>query len=595
MSDVFRFHRPTGTKAKGVVKLLKKRKPQPQKDPIPIAADTTSITDEAGTRPIQCYDDQREARYITLTRKESDLIALANPGKRPPAVLEEVHPWLPLQVFREDSKANLKALKSILKLYGQHLITPGAFCDQKWNTICNSARRKTDHDARFYLAWHLPIQDAFILEETRPDRRIIAIDFNSMYASCMQHEFPKPSTLNHVILNRDAVSREALPCGLYRCLLHPPTSEFIKKHNPFRSFFAGRYLGASLDEPLSVDLNEFEIEFFQRHFKRLELIDGVVSEQPIPHPLAHEVRRSYARRMNYLAHDNKPLADREKFLLTLLSSSAHRPRITRKSFESHTRAFDYLKEIFGIVRDEDFPVGIPTRWLDGRKGFTLRENGDRPVVYTPDLFDGSACFEFNQRIVARSRTTLLGMMERLTQSDENIDICYANIDSIHFSLPVGNLDSTLEWLRSEATSQLGGFKIEAVARSGLWLEPGRYWLFSEKVERSRNCGIPRRHGPFSDHSVHVAVRKIGELYIPIRMNVGMDRTLSDARTILGDGSSSVVRQCLVEVGTRSTLDEVLGRLESNRRDGIPRRMHAFRKLREKFQDCGVTLPRDPAK
>ena len=594
MSEVFRFHRPTGIQPKSTARLLRKQKLQPLRVSFPLAADASSITDDSGTRPIYSYEDLSEARHITLTRKESDLIALANPGKRPPMVLEDIHPWLPMQQFREDSRANLKALKAILNRYGQHLITPGEFCDQKWNNICNSVRRKNDHDARFYTAWHLPVQDAFVLEESRPDRRVVALDYNSMYASCMQQDFPKPSTMDHVVLNRDATVGEALPCGLYRCLLHSPASEFVQKYNPFRTFFSGRYLGASLDEPLSIDLNEFEVEFFHRHFARVELIDAVVSEQCISHPLARDARRSHARRRHYLAHDNKALADREKFLLTLLSSSAHRPRISRKTFASRTLAEHHLKLSLGIIREEDSPAGISTRWLDGRKGLTVRDTPEGTIVYSPTLRDGSTCFQFNQRIVARSRVTLLGMMERLTQIDPDVEICYANIDSIHVSLPASKLDSTLKTLRSEATNQLGSFKIEAVTRSGLWLEPGRYWLFSETVERFRNRGIGAKRGPFSDHSIHVAVRKIGELYIPIRMNVGMDRSMSDIRTVVDDRHTGFARQRLVTVGTRTTLADILAGLERNRRDSIPRRMKNFRQLREQIENCGVSLPRDPA-
>ena len=304
MSSTFRFHSPLDDRITQVVKLLRRRRSHPKFDLLPIAADKTSITDESGTRSINTYEDCTYESYMTLTRQESDLIAVANPGTKPPLVLEDLHPWLPTQRFHVKSTANWKTLNMVLHRFGDHFVIPSEFCDKKWNKICNAVRRKTDYDTRYYSAWHLPIQDSFVLEETRSDRRVIAIDFYSMYASCMQYDFPKPSTVYHVQFGRDAIKGEYLRCGLYRCMLHPNASDFLKKYNPFRTFFAGRYLGASIEEPLTVDLNEFEIEFFQKHFERVYLIDAVVSDDRISHPLARDARRHHARRKHFISNNN---------------------------------------------------------------------------------------------------------------------------------------------------------------------------------------------------------------------------------------------------------------------------------------------------
>ncbi|WP_157084431.1 hypothetical protein [Sediminimonas qiaohouensis] len=594
MSGAFRFHLPASVLPSGKSIMLRKRKPQAPRDMIPIGVDAISITDNNGTRSIYSYQDHEDNRCVTLTRKEADLIALANPGKRPPLVLEKIQPWLPMQKYRDNSIKNFNSLKYILKRYKKHIEKPGSFCDQKWKTICNSIRFKTEHDARFYLAWHLPIQDAYALEESRSNRRVIALDYNSMYPSCMQYDFPQPSTLDYVSLNRNFSEGESLRFGLYRCVLHPPISEFIRKYNPFRSFFAGRYLGAALNEPIFVDLNEFEIQYFHRHFARIEMIDGIVSEQRISHPLAREVQRSYARRRHYLTQGNKALADREKFLMTLLASTAHRPRVSRQTFTSREFAGEYLRRNFGVFLEEASPLCMSTRWMGGQKGITVSVSSESSIVNSPELFDGSTCFEFNQRIVARSRIVLLEMMERLAKEDPSVEICYANIDSIHASVPEEKCDAILATLRSESTDKLGSFKIEEVTRFGLWLEPGRYWLYSETVERFRNGSIGIKRGPFADHSISVLIKKLNDLFIPIRMNVRMDCSMSDTRTVIGDAHSGFVRQRLVEVGSQSNLATILERLERGRNDSIPRRMRKFRELQARIADCGDALPRVPA-
>lgn len=579
MSRAFRFHSPTQIPMVGAGKVLRKRKPRSFPARFPLAADTSTIAFADAVRPLAAYGDLAEGESVTLTRREADLIALANPGKRPPVALEELHPWLPQQKYRDDSKRNLEALTNVLERYGPHFIAATSFCDEKWRKVCNTVGTKTDLDARFYTAWHLPIQEAYVLEERRPGRSVVAIDFNSMYSACMQQHFPDPSAMRHVVYNRNLVSAEVLPTGLFRCVLHGPTSDFINKHNPFRSFFSGRHLRASLSEPISVDLNEFEIQFLQRHFTRVFLVDAVISERSIPHPIARDVKRAFARRMHYISHGNKPLADREKYLSTLMSSCTNRPKRSRHTFSTWHSAQSYLQSELGIDLDFDGSVVAAVNWLSGRKGLSVAVTSEGIVVDVPDLRDGSACFALHQRIVARSRVLLLEMMERISTSAPDVEICYANIDSVHFSLPATHQARILEILRAEASEQMGSFKIEAVATHGLWLEPGRYWLYSNGIEKFRNRSIGRHSGPFADHAIHVASQRIGDLHIPLRTTIQMDRTISVARTIEDDDGVGLARQRLVEIGDHTQFGAVLDKFDANRMRDVPRRMRAFQDMR----------------
>ncbi len=221
MSRAYRFHGPANVPVPDQPVLLRKRKKQAQKQLHLIGADAGSISDHNGTRAIETYAAV-DGRVATLTRREVDLITLANPGIEPPAALEELHPWLPECRFLNDSVASFSAAEAIVRRFGQHFVSASSFCDEKWNTICNALRQRSGHDARFYSAWHLPIQEAHVLEEVDSDRSVIAIDFNSMYPACMQYDFPKPSALHIVQLNRDLDPNEMLTTGLYRCVLHEP-------------------------------------------------------------------------------------------------------------------------------------------------------------------------------------------------------------------------------------------------------------------------------------------------------------------------------------------------------------------------------------
>lgn len=583
MSRVYRFHGPADLAAPAKPELLRKRKKRVVKPLYLIAADAHTITDKDGTRPIEEYQFVPGQRSVTLTRCESDLIALSNPGAQPPEALEDVHPWLPEQRYLNDSASSFQALKLVIHRFERHLVYASEYCDEKWNTICNSLRQKNVLDARFYTAWHLPIQDVYVLEEQRPERCVVSIDFNGMYLACMQQPFPKPSDLRLIRLDRCLSESEILASGLYRCIIEGPLTDFIIRHNPFRSFHSGRHLRARLDEPVEVDLNEFEIEFYRLHFQSIHLVEAVISDKVVSHPLAKEVCRSFAKRRNYRSQDNKALADREKYLATLMTSCAQRPARSRRTLDTRDHALRSLGAEFGIDPPNDEPEVATDIWLDGRKGIKLGSKDRFNIVQGPNTRDGSACFLLGQRIVARGRIVLLEMMERILDSAPAVEICYTNIDSIHFSLPAEYLEPVLAWLKSECSDALGSFKIECVTRHGLWLEPGRYWLYSDDIEKFRNRSVGDQKQPFKDHAIHVVSRQLGQLHVPIRSTLRMERTMSPSRSLTPDADTGLIRQRLIEIGHETTVEEVLDELEQNQERATPIRIAAFADLRERMK------------
>src|SRR5690606_15951088 len=195
-------------------------------------------------------------------------------------------------------------------------------------------------------------------------------------------------------------------------------------------------------------------------------------------------------------------------------------------------------------------------WLDGRKGIRLKTLPEGVSVETNDLRGGTACFLLGQRIVARGRVVLLEMMEKVLASAPDVEIGYANIDSIHFSLPVAHLDHALGTLAPDISGEMGAFKLEAVTRHALWLEPGRYWLFSGAVEKFRNRSVGDRATPFKDHAIQVVTRRIGDLHIPIRATLRMDRTMSDLRSTTPRDAAGLVRQQLVEVAADARFSDI---------------------------------------
>lgn len=585
VAKVYRYHGPPQDNGLSENFLLRKRKTRAASPAYLIAADETSITDANGTRNIESFQDMPDQPFVTLTKRESDNIALANPGVRPPAVLEDDYPWLPRRSYVPNSALGYQALIQIYGLYGTHFVSAVAYCNEKWNTICNAIRRKNSLDTRFYFAWHMPIQDVFLLEERRADRCVVALDVNAMYSACMQHKFPKPSALRCVTLDREHLKGERLAVGLYRCRLSKPATNFIVQHNPFRTFFCGMRLQAPLSETVEVDLNEFEIDYYAHHFDHIHLIDAVVSDEVISHPLAKEAQRAFARRLSYRRHGNKPLADREKFLATLQSSCASRPKRRKRDFCDRVEAMAYLESEYGISPPPDEPDVATDIWMTRGKGVNISGGPSGTKLDAPDVGDDWSCFMLGQRIVARGRVHLLELMERVLTIGADIDICYVNIDSIHLSVSKDQIAAVMANLAAEASDAMGSFKIEAVTAHGLWLEPGRYWLYSNHVEKFKNRSIGDGVHPFKDSAFHITSRRVGDLNIPIRVVLRMDKSMSDVRALDFESEShvSIVRQRLIERHETTTYSNTLDMLAANRSCSTPRRLEAFTRLKKSLE------------
>jgi hypothetical protein len=545
-----------------------------------IGVDANSFWDSSGQHQISDFREIAKGNVVTLTLKEAMLILKSNPDCAPPMAIEAVLPWLPRWKDFGDSQASYSKLQQLMRHYVNHIFLASDYCDQSWNKICNSIRITSNLDSMFYGAWHLPIQEAFILEEKRSERVVFAIDINAMYPSCTQYDFPHPGSFRVIAYHRNYIREEHLPVGLYNCTLRGATSEFIKKYNPFRSFCLGKYYGASLSSSVEVKLNEFEVSFFSKHFAEIYLGDGVVSDVTIKHPLAKEMRRAYARRRNYQAQGNKALEDREKFAMVLMASCANRPTKLRVPLPDGKEALRFIYSNYGISRFMNEPTSSFTTWLDGRKGIKLHQENGAVAVTGPCLDDGSACFSLSQRIVARGRVMLLELMERVLLLDDNIEICYCNIDSVHFSAPKKARASIESYISKEISQEMGSFKIEAVTDFGLWLEPGRYWLYSDRVVKFRNRGIGSGGDPFRHHRVHHSCKKIGGLYIPVRAVVSIGTSCSDAKDVALDSATGLLRQIPLSLSDGMGFFEVLDLLSKNRKHAHPAKLQAFGALRK---------------
>lgn len=562
---------------------LKKKKQQSAPSWFFLGVDAEFFCDEHGRRSLTTFACPSNQISLTLTQREADLIAFNNPGQRPPKALEVIFPWIPPQKYLGNAEDEYNLLISVIQKYSAHFISSTNFCNLRWNTVCNSVRMVNSLDARFYSAWHLPLQDAFVLEETRPDRTVISIDYNAMYAACMQHMFPNPGALRLVKFNRELMPDEPLVPGLYRCRLGGEISQFIKKYNPFRHFLSGRYVGFSLECEISVDLNEFELDFYKSHFSKIYIEDAVITEELIVHPLALESRRSFSRRKNFKSQENKVLADREKFHMTLMASSTNRPNKQVHKFSEFKSALNFTRQRFGIWPHQSEPVAAVENWLSGKKSVSFFRGKNNIFVNMPALYDGSACFSLSQRIIARSRIIVLKQMEKLNSFASSIEICYCNIDSIHFSLPSNLLPLVFDRLLTNVSDKMGDYKIESITANGLWLEPGRYWLYTKNIEKFKNKGVSDGLNPFKERKSYIVIRNIEGLHIPIFASISMANTLSDSKGLMPDSKTGLNRHHFLNISNSFEYKHVLDQFILNRAQVIQHKMTAFYKLKKRLK------------
>lgn len=95
------------------------------------------------------------------------------------------------------------------------------------------------------------------------------------------------------------------------------------------------------------------------------------------------------------------------------------------------------------------------------------------------------------------------------QSYPSVELCYANIDSIHISIKKSELDGFLENHSDLISEKLGHLKVQAIADTGYWFDVGRYWLFKEGTVlqyKNRIFNHLASKNPFTRH------RKINYIY-----------------------------------------------------------------------------------
>ena len=479
---------------------------------------------------------QSETRGViqTMTKREADILLSTGLVRTAITTFEGKYPWVSDIKFVNNSEKNLFHLVSLKQKYQKHLETSGEMADRALKRVVDKVKWKSELDRFFFAAQSHAYQDVFKFTEAREDRTIFAFDFNSMYGACLEGEFPDPKHLMFQEIASEARALKQLRPGIYKCILSAPKNSFIKKFHALRYNTCGQKFGFEFGRNVSAEvlLHREEIEYYMPHFGSLMVEWGVVSPNPISHPLLKNTKQAYAERRNFFAQGNHTLAGKCKFKLATVYSCVAQNNRSLNSFASPSELVRYLGTEYQTVKPAHMSDVQFANYINRLSAFEIRHE-QKLVLSSPDVGHRSKIYSLFSPVIAKARVKILRCFEYVLEF-EGAEICYSNVDSVHVSVADHCRKEFLEHMHPYLGEQLGSLKLEATAKKGVWFEPGRYWLFSDnKVVKYRNLGIRGKWNPepFLMAKRHLAIREQFGFLTPKDYYITFMRSLSYRRRL----------------------------------------------------------------
>jgi len=374
-------------------------------------------------------------------------------------------------------------------------------------------RFKNNLDRYFALAYQGGYQEVFKIKEERQDRCVIALDYNSMFVSCMDGDFLKPQDIKHVKISPLKTNIKHLENGLYRVRLKKPKDTFFKKYHPFKYTATLHSLPFNLSNDDSIELLLFknELEYYSKFFQALEIIEGFVSEKVIPHPLYKKACHIYKKRIKARKEEKRELSNLYKYQLLTMHSSTNPSRFRKKCFKVIEDLLDFIFLEFSIKKPHNVTTLDFVKFLQVKKHFKISNINDCIELSYPDFSSNNQIHSISAQILANSRIKMMKLIEELVKYP-TLEICYANVDSIHISIQKDCLDDFIKINKAKISDKLGDLKIQAIGNKGYWFDIGRYWVTSnDEIVAYANSGFNHSGNvnPFNKTSKKVMHNKIG--------------------------------------------------------------------------------------
>lgn len=473
----------------------------------PIATDGIHLLHDGGLEELDAFLTSHVAGskppLIVLTNREylAALEAVSLRGCRLYA-FETQFPLFPRLRHAPSLQANFFTLSKLLRKVRQlGIVAPSFSRDQSTRHLHRVARAlkfKSGLDRFFFFSLREGHQEVYKHVEERPDRAIVALDFNSMFADCLRGRFCEPRAIRHRVFDRPPAAPDTLDEGIYRVVLRGARPGFIQDHHPFLFRRLGRAFHFRLDAGDSVEalLHKSELLHFARFFEGVEVKEGFCSRRVIAHPLAKAAERLYAQRRHARSRGDAALEQFCKSSLQLMHSATNQRKYKRTHFSSPRVLRAFLGSNYSLLLDAQVPPADLQRFLSRTAYFGMRDQANGLELRHLDIDAAGAVYCLSSGVLANARVKLLAAIERFVAYD-SVEVCYANVDSVHLSIVKDRLDGFLRHFDDLIGDSLGQMKVEAIADCGYWFDVGRYWLLKDdRVVQFRNKGF--NHGRSQD-------------------------------------------------------------------------------------------------
>ena len=365
----------------------------------------------------------------------------------------------------------------------------------KKNTF-KKIKKKSSLDAFFYNVIGDGYQEIFKLKEECKNRTVIALDFNSMFPSCMSGEFMNPRSLYYIDFKDQDLDLDNLSSGIYRVILNNPTNDSFNKYHPLK-YRAGKQsfnFKLTSGDKVDVILPHFELEYYKNFFESCELIEGIISDSTVEHPLYKNARRVYKQRIGFKKNLDSSSELLAKFKLVSMHSVTNPVKIKTKIFNKSCLVIQFLEDNFSFSFERNTTDNEKIKIINSFQQFSIQYKNECWALNYPNNKNNESIYCFSSTVIARSRLKMLKAIMEISKFD-SVDICYCNIDSIHISIEKSKLELFISRFSDSISNKMGDLKIQAIADKGYWFDVGRYWLIdNDSVIKYKNIMFNRKGG-----------------------------------------------------------------------------------------------------
>jgi hypothetical protein len=408
-------------------------------------------------------------------------------------VLEELYPIFSDLKYISNLEHNLKELNKRINDI-KNLSIKGGSLNKSLSTkyryaIERAIRYKSDIDSTLYFACLPPYQEVFKLNEKESDRVIFSVDYNAMFAKCIQGSFPDPRKLKTKYFKSKYELNELSPDGVYRVLLIGAKDSFFLKYHSLKFAKSNQSFNFNLEvgDNIEVFLPRDEIIYYKPFFEGYRVYSGIVSSREILHPLSKKVQALYNdRKSSQIGCLKNSLA---KQSIVIASSVTNAKRYLKVNAQQPIDVVNFFEQHFKCCFDDSFDVFQKLELAKNSNRLVTEDTKSNKVrSKVINYKNRDSVYSLHSKMLSNSRIMMMKLIEKLLKIN-TLEICYANVDSIHFSVNRDMVNNVKSFLDEECSDELGKLKVETQATFGYWFDLGRYWLGKEQREVTKYSNI----------------------------------------------------------------------------------------------------------